>query len=66
MKKGARLGVGTVYLPGVTVGEDAMVAAGSLVSRDVPARMIVLGQPARPLRPVPVEQLLENQGWVDS
>jgi UDP-2-acetamido-3-amino-2,3-dideoxy-glucuronate N-acetyltransferase len=66
VKKGARLGVGTVYLPGVTIGEDAMVAAGSVVSRDVPPRMIVMGRPAKPWRPVPVEQLLENQGWVDS
>jgi hypothetical protein len=28
--------------------------------------MIVMGRPAKPWRPVPVEQLLENQGWVDS
>jgi UDP-2-acetamido-3-amino-2,3-dideoxy-glucuronate N-acetyltransferase len=66
VRKGARLGVGTVYLPGVTIGEDALVAAGSVVSRDVPPRMIVMGRPAKPWRPVPVEQLLENQGWVDS
>jgi len=65
-RKGARLGVGTIYLPGVTIGEDAMVAAGSVVTRDIPPRMIAMGRPAKPLRPVPVEQLLENQGWVDS
>ena len=66
VRKGARLGVGTVYLPGVTIGEDALVAGGSVVTRDVPPRMIVMGRPAKPWRPVPVEQLLENQGWVDS
>ena len=66
VRKGARLGVGTVYLPGVTIGEDALVAGGSVVTRDVPPRMIVLGRPAKPWRPVPAEQLLENQGWVDS
>jgi UDP-3-O-[3-hydroxymyristoyl] glucosamine N-acyltransferase len=66
VRKGGRIGAGTVLLPGVTVGEDALVAAGSVVSRDVPARKIVLGTPAKPWRDVPVEQLLENQGWVDA
>jgi UDP-3-O-[3-hydroxymyristoyl] glucosamine N-acyltransferase len=66
VRKGARLGVGTVYLPGVTIGEDALVAGGSVVTRDVEPRMIVMGRPAKPWRPVPAEQLLENQGWVDS
>ena len=66
VRKGARLGVGTVYLPGVTIGEDALVAAGSVVTRDLPARMIAMGRPAKPWRPVAPEQLLENQGWVDS
>jgi acetyltransferase-like isoleucine patch superfamily enzyme len=66
VRRGARLGVGVVCLPGVTIGEDALVAAGSVVTRDVPARTIVLGRPAKPWRPVPAEQLLENQGWVDA
>ena len=66
VRKGGRLGAGTVTLPGVVIGEDALVAAGSVVSRDVPSRTIVVGQPARPWREVPVEQLLENQGWVDA
>lgn len=65
-RKGARLGVGSIYLPGVTVGEDALVAAGALVTRDVPPRTIVMGQPAKALRPVPEEQRLENQGWQDA
>jgi UDP-2-acetamido-3-amino-2,3-dideoxy-glucuronate N-acetyltransferase len=66
IRRGGRIGAGSVLLPGVTVGEDGLVAAGSVVTRDVPARTIVMGSPAKPLRPVPVEQLLENQGWVDS
>jgi len=65
IRRGGRVGAGAVLLPGVTVGEDGLVAAGSVVTRDVPARTIVMGKPARPLRPVPVEQLLENQGWTD-
>ena len=55
-----------MLLPGVTVGEDALVAAGSVVTRDVPARTIVRGAPAKPWREVPAEQRLENQGWTDA
>jgi len=66
VKKGGRIGAGSVTLPGVTIHEDGLVAAGSTVTRDVPARTIVVGKPAKPWRDVPVEQLLENQGWVDA
>jgi acetyltransferase-like isoleucine patch superfamily enzyme len=66
VKKGGRIGAGAVILPGIVIGEDGLVAAGSVVTRDVPPRTIVLGSPARPWRPVPVEQLLENQGWSDT
>ena len=66
VKKGGRIGAGSVILPGIVIGEDALVAAGSVVTHDVPPRTIVLGKPARPWREVPVEQLLENQGWVDA
>jgi acetyltransferase-like isoleucine patch superfamily enzyme len=66
VRRGGRIGAGSVTLPGITVGEDALVAAGSVVTRDVPARKIVVGSPARVWRDVPAEQLLEQQGWVDS
>jgi acetyltransferase-like isoleucine patch superfamily enzyme len=66
VKKGGRIGAGSVILPGIVIGEDGLVAAGSVVTRDVPARTIVLGSPAKAWRQVPVEQLLENQGWTDS
>ncbi len=66
VRKGGRIGAGTVVLPGIEVGEDALVAAGSVVTRNVTPRTIVLGGPAKRLRAVPEEQLLENQGWVDS
>ena len=44
---GASLGANVTVLPGMTLEEDALVAAGSVVTRDVPARKIVLGNPAR-------------------
>jgi acetyltransferase-like isoleucine patch superfamily enzyme len=66
VKKGGRIGAGSVTLPGIVVGEDGLVAAGSVVTRDVPPGKVVVGAPARVWRDVPVAQLLENQGWVDS
>lgn len=45
--RGAKVGGGSVILPGVTVGENAIVGAGSVVTRDVPAGKTVLGYPAR-------------------
>ncbi|OPX24252.1 MAG: UDP-3-O-(3-hydroxymyristoyl)glucosamine N-acyltransferase, partial [Candidatus Latescibacteria bacterium 4484_107] len=63
VRKGGRIGAGATILPGRVIGEDALVAAGSVVTRDVPARRVVMGSPAKVLRKVPEEQLLENQGW---
>lgn len=63
IKKAGRIGAGAVILPGLVIGEDALVAAGSVVTRDVPARKVVMGCPARECRSVPEDQLLENQGW---
>ena len=53
-----RIGAGAVLLPGVEVGEEAFVAAGAVVTRDVPARAVVMGVPARVVREVPEEELL--------
>jgi len=61
LKDGARVGANSTILPGIVLGEDAVVAAGSVVTRDVPARKIALGSPARVWREVPEDQLLENQ-----
>lgn len=47
VKCGASLGGGAVILPGITIGERAMVGAGAVVTRDVPAGAIVVGNPAR-------------------
>src|SRR5215471_8868526 len=50
VKRGASIGSGSTLLCGVTVGEGAIVGAGSVVTKDVPARSVVAGNPARVLR----------------
>lgn len=50
VKKGAAIGSGATILAGVTIGEQAIVGAGSVVTRDVPTRTVVAGNPARVLR----------------
>lgn len=47
IKKGAWIGVGATILPGVTIGENSIVAAGAVVSKDVPDNVIVGGIPAK-------------------
>lgn len=58
IKRGARIGSNATLLPGVVIGEEAVVAAGALVSHDVPARKIVMGVPAKVIRDVPEDELL--------
>jgi UDP-2-acetamido-3-amino-2,3-dideoxy-glucuronate N-acetyltransferase len=60
LRRACRVGGGAVLTPGVEVGEEAFVAAGALVTRDVPARAVVMGVPARVVREVPEEDLLER------
>src|SRR5271170_3157251 len=57
ISKGASLGSGATILCGITIGENAIVGAGSVVTKDVPANTIVAGNPARVLRYI--EQTLE-------
>jgi UDP-2-acetamido-3-amino-2,3-dideoxy-glucuronate N-acetyltransferase len=58
LRRACRIGAGAVLLPGVEVGEEAFVAAGAVVTADVPARAVVMGVPARVVREVPDEELL--------
>jgi acetyltransferase-like isoleucine patch superfamily enzyme len=54
VKRGASIGSGATLLCGVTVGEKAVIGAGSVVTRDVPAGAVVAGNPARVLKQLPV------------
>ena len=53
IRRGARIGGGAVLCPGVEIGEEAFVGAGAVVTKDVPPRVVVVGNPARVLRDVP-------------
>jgi acetyltransferase-like isoleucine patch superfamily enzyme len=52
IKEGAWIGVGATILPGVTVGENSIVAAGAVVSKDVPDNVIVVGIPAKIIKKI--------------
>ncbi len=59
-RRACRIGGGAVIVPGVVIGEEAFVAAGAVVIRDVGEREVVMGVPARVVRRVPDEDLLER------
>jgi acetyltransferase-like isoleucine patch superfamily enzyme len=61
IRRGARIGGGAIICPAVEIGEEAFVGAGAVVTKDVPPRMLVVGNPARVLRAVAEDELLENQ-----
>ena len=60
LRRGCRIGGGAVLCPGVEISEEAFVAAGAVVTRDVPSRAVVMGVPARQVRAVGDEDLLER------
>jgi len=61
VKKGGRIGLSATILPGKVIGEDSQVAAGAVDTKDTPPKKIVMGAPAKVLKDVPKDQLLENQ-----
>lgn len=60
IKRGARIGGGAILLPRVEIGEETFVSAGALVTKDTPFRKVVKGFPAKPVRDVPEEELVDN------
>ena len=60
LRRACRVGGGTVLTPGVEIGEEAFIAAGAVVTRDIPPRAVAMGVPARVVREVPAEDLLER------
>jgi acetyltransferase-like isoleucine patch superfamily enzyme len=62
IRRGASIGVGAILLANIEIGEQAVIGAGALVDRSIPARMIAVGVPARVLKAVPPELLrpIEN------
>jgi len=61
IRRGARVGGGAIICPAVEIGEEAFVGAGAVVTKDVPPRMVVVGNPARVLREVPEDELLHEE-----
>ena len=53
---GARIGGGTVILPAVIIGKESVIAAGSVVARDIPAKTLAAGNPVRLLGPVTADE----------
>lgn len=61
LRRGCKIGGGAILTPGVVVGEEAFVAAGAVVTRDVPPRTLVMGVPANVIRELP-----PNEGWASA
>lgn len=57
LKRGCSTGTGTIIMPGVTIGEGAIVGAGSLVTKDIPDWTIAIGHPARVIKEIPKREL---------
>jgi acetyltransferase-like isoleucine patch superfamily enzyme len=61
IRRGARIGGGAILCPAVEIGEEAFVGAGAVVTKNVPPKALVVGNPARIVRDVADDELLENQ-----
>ena len=56
LKKGCSTGTDTLIMPGVTIGEGAIVGAGSLVTKDIPDWAIAMGRPAKVVKQIPIRE----------
>jgi UDP-2-acetamido-3-amino-2,3-dideoxy-glucuronate N-acetyltransferase len=60
LRRASRIGGGAIICPGVEVGEEAYVAAGAVVTADVSSHAAVMGVPARQVRTVPDDDLIDR------
>lgn len=60
LKKGCLVGMESFVMPGVTIGEGAIVGAGSLVTKDIPAWTIAAGRPAKVLKEIPQREIVKE------
>lgn len=58
--KGCSTGTGTIIMPGVTIGEGAIIGAGSLVTKDIPAWTIAMGRPAKVVKEIPKREITKQ------
>lgn len=61
IQNGARVGGGTILLPGVVIGEESFIAAGSVMTKDALPGKVYKGVPAREFRPVPEKEMLKEE-----
>ena len=57
LKKGCSIGMNSMIMPGVTIGEGAIIGANSLVTKDIPAWTIATGSPAKVVKEIPKRQV---------
>ena len=60
IKKGCSIGTDSLIMPGVTIGEGAIIGAGSLVTKDIPAWTIATGRPAKVIKEIPERPKINN------
>ena len=60
LKKGCWIGANTIILPGVTIGENSVIGAGSVVTKSIPDRVVAVGNPARVIRNIVAKDRIER------
>lgn len=60
LKKGCQIGMGSILMPGVTVGEGTIIGAHSVVTKDIPAWTVAVGNPCKVVKEIPERGTIEN------
>ena len=60
LKRGCQIGMGSILMPGVTIGEGAIIGARSVVTKDIPAWTIAVGNPCKVIKEIPERKIEEN------